>query len=195
MTQAEWWKQVTILQARWPHKEITEQSAELWFHDLADLPVAQVEAGITSLYRDGREWPPNGAQIRERVSELGRDVKDHGAAYQLAMKAASSKGFERGLDWLREQDRLVALAAERFPWRSLCQEQMEDGTRRAQFRDVYKAVAEEDRRDAAYAGIPDAGLRGLERRPKSMREVLDRALPQGNVVELQPGEAEDEEAA
>lgn len=189
MTRSEWWKQVAILQARWPHKPIPEQTAEIWFHDLADIPVEQVEAAILALYREGREWAPNGAQIRAKVAELGQDHLDHGAAYDLAMRAASSKGFERGLDWLREQDETVALAAERFPWRSLCLEPLEDGTRRAQFREIYKLVVGEAKRDAAYAGLPSAGLRSLERRPRSMGEALERAVGAPK-LELVEGERE-----
>lgn len=193
MTRSEWFRQVAILQARWPHKPIPEQTAEIWFHDLADIPVEQVESAIMALYREGREWAPNGAQIRKKVAELGADRKDHGAAYELAMRAARTKGYAVGLDWLREQDRLVALAAERFPWREFCLEPIEDGTRRAQFREIYKLVAAEDERDAAYAGLPAAGLRGLERRPRSMGEVLRRAVgrPELSAVEA----AEIEEAA
>lgn len=192
MTRSEWFRQVAILQARWPHKPIPEQTAEIWFHDLADIPVEQVEAAILALYREGREWPPNGAQVRAKVAELGQDRRDHGAAYELVLRAARTKGFAAGLDWLREQDRLVALAAERFPWREFCLEPLEDGTRRAQFRDIYKLAAAEDARDAAYAGLPAAGLRGLERRPRSMGEVLERGLPSPVVRELEAAEPADD---
>lgn len=179
MTRAEWLKIVLEMQARWPNREITDESIEIWLTDLADLPAEQVRVAVNALYREGREWAPNGAQVRAKVAELGRDAKDHGQAYELAMRAARTKGFAVGLDWLREQDRLVALAAERFPWREFCLEPLEDGTRRAQFREIYKLVAAEDERDSLYAGLPAAGLRSLERRPRSMGEVLGRALDAG----------------
>lgn len=92
MSKSEWYKLATELQARWPNKEIPQPSIEIWYEDLAHLGADQVRAAIVSLYRDGREWCPNGAQILACVDELDSDDDREGVprfeTMWLAVKAS-----------------------------------------------------------------------------------------------------------
>jgi hypothetical protein len=178
MSRSDWYKLATELQARWPNREIPEESIEIWFGDVSHLPADQVRAGILALYRDGREWCPNGAQILTKVSELDRDEVDHGKAWELMNKALLKHGVS---DWIAFYECLppaVSEAARRMRFEMQGGYlKAEESTIRAQFRDIYKNVVAERKRDDAYAGLPSAGLRGLERGPRQLGSALKRALP------------------
>lgn len=185
MKKSDWLKQVAVLQLRWPNPPIKPETAELWFMDLEEFDVEQVEASIVALYRDGREFAPNGAQIRNKLLELRTDAPDFGAAYKLTMEAAGpGGGFNNGLSWLREQSPMAADAAERYGWREFCLEDTPDGTRRAQYRDIFLSLARRAERDERYVGIESAGLRGLpsagKTGPKKLRQIIQ--LPKGEAA-------------
>lgn len=159
------WNQLALeIQTRWPNKAIPEESFALWYADLDEFPADQVQAGIVALYRDGREWAPNGAQIRAKVLDLTSDIPTHGEAYALVMEAAGPKGgYMNGMGWLREQSPLAAEAAEQYGWRDFClSEASSDSTRRAQFRDIYNQVAKRAGDSVKYRGIEARGLKVLE---------------------------------
>lgn len=182
MNEREWLEQLAILQLRWPQSKITDESADLWFLDLSEFEGEQVEAAITALYRDGREWAPNGAQIRNKLLELRAGDQSWARAYELAMDAARSHGgYEYGgLSWLRGQDELAARTVETYDWESFCRsEATADGTRRAQFRDIYNELAGSAARHERYRGIPSGGLKALE--GEGPRRI-------GEMIELEPGE-------
>jgi hypothetical protein len=186
VTLSEWLKIAAVdLQARWPNRPIPEESIKLWFEDLAEFPADQVRAAVLALYRDGREWSPNGAQIRAKLSELSRDDPDHGAAWALVNRALANYGV---YDWpgfyryLEERSPAVAEAARRHSFEPSGYLKADESTVRAQFREIYKAVVAERTRNQAYAGIPTANLRGLERGPRRLGDVLRRALPEGSTA-------------
>lgn len=60
MKKAEWMKQIAIFSVRWPrwtsnlNDEQIDMTVDLWFMDLQEFPVEQVEAAIAALYRDGK---------------------------------------------------------------------------------------------------------------------------------------------
>lgn len=174
---ADEWDEITVeILGRWPNREIPEQSFELWFTDLSEFDGEQVLAAVIALYRDGREWAPNGAQIRNKLIEL-RAPGGWAQAYELAMEAARSHGgFEYGgLSWLREKDELAARTAEAYGWRDFCRsETTADGTRRAQFRDMWTELAASAERHDRYRGLPSAGLKVIERanEPRRIGEMV-----------------------
>jgi hypothetical protein len=180
MTRSEWIEIVAEMRVRWPHSEIPKQSIALWFDDLAQLPAEQVRVAAQALYRDGREFVPNSGQILAKVGELGRDDVDHGEAWRLVNDALWKHA---PYDWDAFYAALpapVAEAARRYGFETQGGYlKAEEGTVRAQFRDIYRAVVAEGKRDDAYAGLPHAGLRGLERGPRRLGDALRRALPAG----------------
>lgn len=171
MNGVEWIEIVKRIDANWPHVTTPESAIAKWYDDLHHLPAEQVAVAVEASYRDGREFPPNGAQILAKVSELGRHDPDHGKAWELVNKAL----WKHVPDWtgfyedLTEQAPAVAEAARRYGFETQAGYlNVEEGTVRAQFREIYKAVCRERRRDDAYAGLPSAGLRALDRNPKKL---------------------------
>jgi hypothetical protein len=164
MTEAEWDVLTVEMLALWPNREISDKSFDLWFRDLGEFKAEQVEAAILALYRDGREWAPNGAQIRLKLLELRTDVISHGEAYRLTLDAAGPMGgYANGMTWLREQSPLAADAAEQYGWRDFClSENTPDTTRRAQYRDIFQQVVKRAADREKYRGLKSGGLEAIE---------------------------------
>ena len=183
MTRSEWLKIAAVLQARWPNVPIRDDSLEIWFKDLEDLDAGQVSAAVEALYREGREFAPNGGQIRKRLIELRTDAGDWSQAYELAMEAATSHGGAEygGLSWLREQDPVAADVAEAYGWRDFClSDSTADGTRRAHFRDMFNLRAGKAAERERYRGLNAGGLRVIEQANEPRR--------MGDLVQLDWGE-------
>lgn len=183
MTEAEWDQLAIQLQARWPAKPIAEESIDLWYFDLADQPSEAVEAAIGALYRDGREWVPNGAQIRNKIIDLQAEASDWSAAYELALEAVTSHGgYEYGgMTWLREQDPIAADVAHAYGWRDFCRsETTSDGTRRAHFRDMYNLRATKAIERERYRGLPSGGLKVIENanKPTKLGDLITIEAPE-----------------
>lgn len=188
MKRSEWIEAVALMRMNWPHVGIDEKVEKKWFTDLADLPGDQVKVAIEALYRDGREFPPNGAQIRGKVSELGRDDPDHGEAWRLARRASRKADPREAFEWLAKQSPAAAEAVREISGFQLSYRLDDESTIRAQFRDIYNAIVKRNRREDTYAGLPSAGLRQLERGPRKLGNALAGALPKGRPAELAPGE-------
>lgn len=188
MTRSEWLKQVAVLTLRWPNwtskltDEQVDQTVELWFHDLEEFDAEAVGSAIAALYRDGREWAPNGAQIRNKLLELRNDNDGWSQAYGLALEAATSHGGAEygGFSWLEKQDPLTARAAAQYGWRDFCLSEASDTSRRAQFRDIYLEVKGSVDRKARYAGLPSAGLKALEGGKGTIGEAARNLLEPGS---------------
>lgn len=175
MTKTEWLKIAAVLQARWPNVPLKNSTLDVWFSDLEDLDAEQVNAAVSALGRDGREFAPNSGQIRNKLLELASDDGDWSSAYRLALEAATSHGGAEygGLTWLANQDSLAARAAESYGWRDFCLSEAPDTTRRAQFRDIYLEIKGSAERKARYQGIPPAGLKALEHPKSGLQPISD----------------------
>lgn len=177
MLRSEWIEAVALMRVNWPQSQIDKPVIEKWYSDLSHLPGDQVKVAIEALYRDGREFPPNGAQILAKVIELDREDMSHGEAWRLANKAALKADPEQAETWLKEQNPVAAEAVRQISGPYLSYMKADEPIVRAQFRDIYNGIISAQKRDDAYAGLPSAGLRSLERGPKRIGQVLKRALP------------------
>jgi hypothetical protein len=182
MKRSEWIEAVALMRLNWPHAKVEKPVAEKWFADLQHLSAEQVMVAIEALYRDGREFPPNAAQILGKIIDLSRDQIDHGEAWKLAKRAAIKADPKEAAAWLREQSPEAAEAVQRLCGSQLAYRHEDEPTVRAQFRDIFNNLVQAQRRDDAYAGLPSAGLRGLERGPRRLGDALKRALPAGETV-------------
>jgi hypothetical protein len=178
---SEWIEAVELMRLNWPHSRIDDAVIAKWYSDLEQIPGDQVKVAIEALYRDGREFPPNGAQIRDKVIALSDPFAEieHGEAWNLAKKAALKADEKAGYEWLKEQCPAAALTVRHLCGGLTLTYMLDDeSTVRAQFRDIYRGILNTRRRDARYAGLPIAGLRALERGPRKISEALQRALPE-----------------
>ena len=175
MTDAEWAKVIAVISANWPSSPPPEAALQKWKTDLDDIQVEQVVVAIEALYRDGREFCPNGGQIRKKVVELAADTPGYGEAWELLQRAVRRFGADqeqKALKWIDEQDALAARAIQQIGWRAYCTSNIDDEpTWRAQFRQIYEAIADRTERDAAYDGLPSAGLKTLERGKSDLRRI------------------------
>lgn len=86
MTRGEWLEIAAMMAANWPHRPMPDASLAKFYADLKEFEAADVQAAVEALYRDGREFPPSGAQIRGRLLEHDDDAPDFAAVYGWLMK-------------------------------------------------------------------------------------------------------------
>ena len=165
MSPAEWDLVVAVLTANWPHQLPPDEALTKWGTDLAGEEGDDVLLAVETLYRDGREFPPNGAQIAAKIAELRRSDPDVGEAWDLAKNRRPFSLIherEQAMAWLEDRSPAVAEAVRRFGPDELAQVTVDDsGIARAQFRRIYEGVVE-DRRRADVRGSIDAGMRRLK---------------------------------
>lgn len=77
MKQSEWVSDVVRrINANWPHQTVPDPALAKWYDDLREMEVRDVVAAVEALYRDGREFPPNGGMIRRKAVELAADAPE-----------------------------------------------------------------------------------------------------------------------
>lgn len=167
MTDREWDGIVAVITANWPHQLPPDEALAKWGQDLAEFPADQVLTTVEVLYRDGREFPPNGAQIRAKLFDLATDELDWSEAWELVREAGRKFGlgarYTEALQWLEQRSLPAATAAKRMGIREVASYRIEsESTARAQFRDTYREVVDRKRSGDLYAGLPSAGLARLE---------------------------------
>ena len=164
MNPSEWDRVVALLTVNWPHQLPPDEALAKWERDLASEPVAEVLVAVETLYRDGREFPPNGAQILAELGELRRNDPDAGEAWRLVNTCPHSAHYhpDRYLTWLAGHSEAVAEAARRFGTEALALRKLEDETAsRAQFRRIYEGVLDDRRRTHVRQGL-EASIRRLQ---------------------------------
>lgn len=186
MTRGEWNTVVQRLMAWWPHYDwrnaTTLGSLDAWYDDLKDLDADQVQTGAEALYREAKDFPPNGAQIRAQIVELASDVPPFAQVWQRLLKAAGLFGRDRPDDayrWLADLHPLVADLARLLPWREFCLSENLEVTH-GQARRSWEQLVARHGRDWRLAGLPAAGLSVVERASADVVPIADavrRALP------------------
>lgn len=166
MKPAEWDVIVAVnLMANWPHQLPPDEALAKWGADLAGEGAEEVLVAVETLYRDGREFPPNGAQIAAKIAELRRGDPDPGEAWDIAKNRRPFSLIhqrDEAMTWIEERSPAVAEAVRRFGIDELAEVTAADvGMARAQFRRTYEGVVE-DRRRADVRGSIDAGMRRLK---------------------------------
>jgi hypothetical protein len=171
----------------WPHARWPQESAALYFQDLKDLPADQVATAAEALYRDGRDFPPTGAQIRGKVLDLAADVPGFGLVWDRLFRAASLFGQARGeeaLEWLADWHPLAGEFARTLPFREFCLTESPE-VMHGQARRSWEQLCARHSRDARMADLPSAGLRAVERASAEVVPIgkaIERALPRGGDV-------------
>lgn len=179
MNEREWSGVVAVMTANWPHQLPPKESLAKWGRDLAEFPADQVLTTVEVLYREGREFPPNGAQIRAKLVDLASDELDWSEAWELVREAGRKFGLggrcPEALEWIEQQSLPTAIAAKRMGVREVTAYTIEnESTARAQFRDTYREVVHRKRAGELYAGLPSAGLARLEGGERTSQELRQR---------------------
>ena len=156
MTGQEWKRSSRICTRAWPHAELTDETVEAWYVAVQDLDQQDALTAVEAMLREGREFPPNGGQIRQKTIELAAPPADWSRGYTLAMNNPVSYAQRR---------RSAGLASRARPRRrrdrpSLRGGHLGDGLgyargHRAQFRQIYELAAAAVRDGLAYAGLPE----------------------------------------
>lgn len=177
MTESEWEEITVVMLAYWPNKEIPSESFDVWFLDLSEFEAEFVEAGVRALARDGREWMPNGGQIRNKILELRENRGDWAQAWNLILEACRSHGGAEygGWTWLAEQDPVAAEAVGVSGWRDFCLSADPLTTKEAQVRRRWQEITDSAERHDRYRGLPSAGLAQLEQANGQLR--VGRPMP------------------
>lgn len=160
---------VAVMTANWPHSLPPDEALAKWGQDLADEDAKDVLLAVEVLYRDGREFPPNGAQIAQQIGELRRGDPDPGLAWAIAKDERPFSLIherEEAMAWIDQRSPAVAEAVRRFGVDELAQVTADQvGTARAQFRRVYEGVLNDRRQGHARRSLEDniEQMRGLRK--------------------------------
>lgn len=132
------------------NKPMPREQCEVYFDLLADLPGGAVLAAAKQAVLEGDGWIPPVGRLRVAALALLRPPPlTWGEAFDLACGAARRFGWDRPGEGLASLPASAAAAARCVGWRSLCDARPDDmGTLRAQFRDVFKPLAEREQRAA-----------------------------------------------
>ncbi len=167
-------KAVGLLQIAY-RKDFTEEQMELYVQRLSMLHPATVKAAILCLV-DKNKFLPTIAEIKEECAKISDAVHGEKAisadeAWSMALHAAGTYGYERGLETLQEN---VKTVAKRF-WHEICYDNVGNiPLMRAHFMKAYTAE-EELRKEtkrvwAAIAGSPE--LLKAKKRAAALQEKV-----------------------
>jgi hypothetical protein len=178
MTPDEWIEIVRRIQANWPQQTIPRVSLAKWYDDLKALPADTVAAAVESLYRQGREWPPNGAQILAEIADQTLDAPEFGAAWQMIHRAIQSYGsanHAKVVAALQAKHPAVAELAAQVNVRDIGLADAGDTTLHAQARERYTSIVRAHRRTLTHHGLPSASapqLRVHQSAPRPIGDVM-----------------------
>src|SRR4051794_26651286 len=129
MTLSEWKSVVADMLERWPNTAMGENTVEVWFSAVEDLPRELGAASVEALFPDGREVAPNSGQVRVKGLELAAPTQDWLEGWRLVHEAIHRFGQpdEAGaLALLDERSPAAATVVRRIGWRSICTYDLDD---------------------------------------------------------------------
>lgn len=177
MKPAEWVEVVRRVNGWWPHAQWPEATMALYFDDLKHLERGVVLEAVTAVYRDGREFPPSGAQILAEAAkgEVGAPDFDH--AWREVTNAVQTIGgatpdrARRCADHLHEIHPLVAELACQVGIQDIAMSKPGDTTLRAQARRIYESIGERAQRQHTHHDLATAKRRGGLDGPRNPRGI------------------------
>ena len=140
--------------------EITDERIDVYADLLADLDITDLKAA-TRQHLATSPHPPTIADLRRGCAQVSAPAMPAwGEAWRELLDQIGRVGSYGTPSW---SSPVVAEAVRRFgPWRELCAMEIDDtATHRAQFRDMYNAVAHRARETAAL--LPDVRALAVER--------------------------------
>ena len=147
-----------------------EQSLELCFRELQDIPYIVAEAALRK-WVSTQKWSPSIAEIREMASTIAHgDIPDWGEGWEKVRKAVRKFGLYNERKALESLDPLTRKVVERLGFRELCMSDENDTTFRANFRMIYENLAKREKTDQQLAlplreAIAQIQLKGFDGQP------------------------------
>jgi len=136
MTKADALYVIALLRTAYPHRPLPQETVALYAQFLGDIEVAE---GMTAV----KEWVgshnffPAISELREAVFRRRRPSLDWGKAWREAVNACVRYGRDRTPVF---SDPALEETVDVIGWTTLCSSSENDGTLRAQFRDVYQSI-------------------------------------------------------
>lgn len=159
MNRTEWGAICGTLEACWPQRPIRDDAAALWYGDLNDLSAETVNAAVLALYRAGREFMPNGAQIRAEVAGQTVGSLPFREAWNLLLDGIRAKGSHNPaavVAYIHDRNPVVAVWAAQADIRGVGMSTEGDTTVYAQCRQHYENVMAREQRRITHGGLPSA---------------------------------------
>lgn len=125
----------------------SNESMELWYRELSDIPYNVAEAGLRKWVATNK-WSPTIADMREFATtvQIG-DIPEWGEGWEQVLMAIRRYGSYRIPEATESFDPITRRCVERLGFRNICMSE-NIAVDRANFRDMYKQMAERQRKDA-----------------------------------------------
>lgn len=174
VTDQEFQQLALTLKAAYPNSNVIPDvyAMQVWFRMLGDLDFRIAENAIAE-HISTSPFPPSISEIRAKCTARKIDIPDWGEAWGKVNKAIQRYGSYRETEAMESLDETTREAVKRIGFRNLCitdQENLE--TDRAQFRDIYKAIARRRAEEVQLSPLV------LENRDKIRREYIKAADPE-----------------
>lgn len=140
----------------------TDTALSIWFKLLGDLDYGVAEASLLS-WASANKWPPSIADIREGAARLTLpEIPDWSEGWEAVINAIHRWGMHRESEALATLPEIARKAVKRLGWQNICLSE-EIGVERANFRQIYEAIAAREKKDAQLPpGLTASVVKRLE---------------------------------
>lgn len=127
-----------------------EQSMEIWFRKLNDIPV-DVLAVVVDRWLETKNQPPTIADLRTEASLVVNGAPPIWTdGWEQVRKAIAAYGYMQKEKALSTMDNLTAATVQRLGWQQICESENPDAIR-ANFRMTFEALAKRQAEDAVIS--------------------------------------------
>lgn len=174
MTDEEFEQLILTIKAAYPNANVLPDaySLKVWYRMLEDLDFKMAE-NVIAEHMSKSPFPPSISEIRGKCVSRQIDIPDWGDAWGKVQAAIQRYGSYREAEAMSCFDDTTRAVVKRIGFRNLCMAKQDNlETDRAQFRDIYKAIAQ---RRAEERQIPPLVL---EEREKIRRKYIGDPKPE-----------------
>lgn len=144
------------------------QGLELWYRNLCDIPQELLETAVGK-YISTNVFPPSIAQLRQYAMEIvtGQDTKNETTAWSLVQRAIRNYGSYReqeALEWIKKEDQIAGLVAQRIGFKDLCLSENIIADR-AHFQKAYQITKDQEEKEKSlpvYINKAQKRIRSLQ---------------------------------
>ncbi len=137
-----------------------DQSFDLWFHQLEDLPYDLVKLALEE-WVSLNKWAPTIADLREKAAEIKNGPgKTWGEAWEEVLKVIRRFGTYRADEALEALDEVTCQVVKRIGYQNICQSE-NIAADRANFRMIYEQITERKKQEERIAPKMLEMIRGI----------------------------------